>query len=165
MSIYEDWLKLAYNSNGESEESLWELYLPLEQKIYENILQNKITVISGTVKELSARFHMRIEYVAGFLDGLNDAAVVPVSMEKMTQEDYINIEIDFKKLYMKMIEYKAEHLSSLKEWNDIFTEAELKELYVKQKKSGTFIREEKIGRNDPCPCGSGKKYKKCCGAN
>jgi uncharacterized protein YecA (UPF0149 family) len=23
----------------------------------------------------------------------------------------------------------------------------------------------KIGRNDPCTCGSGKKYKKCCGAN
>jgi preprotein translocase subunit SecA len=23
----------------------------------------------------------------------------------------------------------------------------------------------KIGRNDPCPCGSGKKYKKCCGAS
>jgi uncharacterized protein YecA (UPF0149 family) len=23
----------------------------------------------------------------------------------------------------------------------------------------------KIGRNDPCPCGSGKKYKKCCGSN
>ncbi len=26
-------------------------------------------------------------------------------------------------------------------------------------------RGEKVGRNDPCPCGSGKKYKKCCGAN
>jgi preprotein translocase subunit SecA len=27
-----------------------------------------------------------------------------------------------------------------------------------------FKREEpKVGRNDPCPCGSGKKYKKCCG--
>jgi uncharacterized protein YecA (UPF0149 family) len=24
--------------------------------------------------------------------------------------------------------------------------------------------EPKVGRNDPCPCGSGKKYKKCCGA-
>ena len=23
---------------------------------------------------------------------------------------------------------------------------------------------EKVGRNDPCPCGSGKKYKKCCGS-
>ena len=29
-----------------------------------------------------------------------------------------------------------------------------------------FVREQpKIGRNDPCPCGSGKKYKKCCGNN
>ena len=29
----------------------------------------------------------------------------------------------------------------------------------------TVVREgAKIGRNDPCPCGSGKKYKKCCGA-
>ncbi|MDF2839987.1 MAG: protein translocase subunit secA, partial [Clostridia bacterium] len=26
------------------------------------------------------------------------------------------------------------------------------------------VREDKIGRNDSCPCGSGKKYKKCCGA-
>jgi preprotein translocase subunit SecA len=26
-------------------------------------------------------------------------------------------------------------------------------------------KEVKVGRNDPCPCGSGKKYKKCCGAN
>ena len=30
----------------------------------------------------------------------------------------------------------------------------------------TIVREtEKVGRNDPCPCGSGKKYKKCCGQN
>jgi SEC-C motif-containing protein len=28
----------------------------------------------------------------------------------------------------------------------------------------TYVREQpKIGRNDPCPCGSGKKYKRCCG--
>ncbi|MCK4966110.1 SEC-C domain-containing protein [bacterium] len=25
--------------------------------------------------------------------------------------------------------------------------------------------EQRVGRNDPCPCGSGKKYKKCCGRN
>ncbi len=32
-----------------------------------------------------------------------------------------------------------------------------------QTKPKTFIRDTaKIGRNDPCPCGSGKKYKKCC---
>ncbi|HEY8461009.1 MAG TPA: SEC-C metal-binding domain-containing protein [Blastocatellia bacterium] len=27
-----------------------------------------------------------------------------------------------------------------------------------------YAAPKKIGRNDPCPCGSGKKYKKCCGA-
>jgi preprotein translocase subunit SecA len=27
-----------------------------------------------------------------------------------------------------------------------------------------IVRGDKVGRNDPCPCGSGKKYKKCCGA-
>jgi len=26
------------------------------------------------------------------------------------------------------------------------------------------LKGPKVGRNDPCPCGSGKKYKKCCGA-
>ncbi len=31
-------------------------------------------------------------------------------------------------------------------------------------KQQTVQKEKKIGRNDPCPCGSGKKYKKCCGA-
>ncbi|MGL4533585.1 MAG: YchJ family metal-binding protein [Fusobacteriaceae bacterium] len=28
---------------------------------------------------------------------------------------------------------------------------------------GTIVKGKKIGANEPCPCGSGKKYKKCCG--
>ncbi|SHI39307.1 preprotein translocase subunit SecA [Lutispora thermophila] len=42
------------------------------------------------------------------------------------------------------------------------------EVSTNQEKSGgnkPIVKEEKIGRNDPCPCGSGKKYKKCCGKN
>ena len=34
----------------------------------------------------------------------------------------------------------------------------------KMNPKGTPRRVEKVGRNEPCPCGSGKKYKKCCGA-
>lgn len=34
-----------------------------------------------------------------------------------------------------------------------------------EKKSKPIVKGKKIGRNDPCPCGSGKKYKKCCGQN
>ena len=32
-------------------------------------------------------------------------------------------------------------------------------------KKQPVVKKEKVGRNDPCPCGSGKKYKKCCGLN
>ena len=32
------------------------------------------------------------------------------------------------------------------------------------KKKPVRTASQKVGRNDPCPCGSGKKYKKCCGA-
>ena len=41
------------------------------------------------------------------------------------------------------------------EWKFIDGEIESQEPYVRE--------EPKIGRNDPCPCGSGKKYKYCCG--
>ena len=44
-----------------------------------------------------------------------------------------------------------------------FTEEELKKFYKEQKESTTIRKPKKIGRNDPCPCGSGKKYKQCCG--
>lgn len=42
------------------------------------------------------------------------------------------------------------------------------EITTNQEQSGgnkPIVKEAKVGRNDPCPCGSGKKYKKCCGRN
>jgi uncharacterized protein len=41
------------------------------------------------------------------------------------------------------------------------TVAMIREYYLKKPKTVTA----RVGRNEPCPCGSGKKYKKCCGAN
>ena len=36
-------------------------------------------------------------------------------------------------------------------------------LYYEDKRLEPIRTEPKVGRNDPCTCGSGKKYKKCCG--
>jgi preprotein translocase subunit SecA len=36
---------------------------------------------------------------------------------------------------------------------------------VEKQKSKPVRSGPKVGRNDPCPCGSGKKYKQCCGKN
>jgi len=38
-----------------------------------------------------------------------------------------------------------------------------KDVFAEEEMKNQPIKTEKVGRNDPCPCGSGKKYKKCCG--
>ena len=58
-------------------------------------------------------------------------------------------------LHAKMVEVDTER-ASLK---TVESSGETEEKKPEQR------RKDKVGRNDPCPCGSGKKYKKCCGAN
>lgn len=164
MSIYEDWIKRAFTPEGKSIEPVWNEYLPKEQAVYEYILTEKVTEIKGTVAELAKKFGLTAEYTIAFIDGLNDILPNPYKVEELDEESDIEIIIDFEKLYKKMVEYKAEHLYSLKEWDNIFDEEKRKELYKEQKTARTVVKEPKVGRNDPCPCGSGKKYKKCCGA-
>jgi len=63
-----------------------------------------------------------------------------------------------------MLQAKADYLYTLEEWNSILSEEKRQEITKAYKRSKTVVKEKKTGRNDPCPCGSGKKYKKCCGA-
>lgn len=165
MGLYEEWFKKAYTRDGKTNSKLWDEYIPQEQKIYEYILENKVEMIQGTIKELSDKFNMTPEFVAGFIDGINDTQETPVNLENLSEDSQIELKIDFEVLYKKMVEYKADHLYSLPQWKNIFTENQMNVLYKNQKSSKTVVKEKKVGRNDPCPCGSGKKYKKCCGAN
>lgn len=50
-------------------------------------------------------------------------------------------------------------------YNELGQNEKVKVLEKERKQIRTVIKPAKTGRNDPCPCGSGKKYKKCCGAN
>jgi len=164
MSIYEDWVKKAFSNDGRSVDSVWIEYLPKEQKVYEYILGEKVSNIKCKISEFAEKFEFTTEEAVAFVDGINDVLPEKYEMNDITENTEINLDIDFKKLYKKMVEYKAEHLYTLKEWDGIFDKAEQKELFKEQKQSRTLVKGEKIGRNDPCPCGSGKKYKKCCGA-
>ncbi|MBR1445206.1 MAG: SEC-C domain-containing protein [Firmicutes bacterium] len=165
MGLYEEWFKIAYTKDGQTNKKLWDEYVPKEQKIYEYILENKVESMDTTVKELSEKFDMSTQFIAGFIDGINDTQENKVDMESLTEDSKISLKIDFEVLYKKMVEYKADNLYNLPQWKNIFSENQLKVFYKNQKNSKTYVREEKIGRNDPCPCGSGKKYKKCCGMN
>jgi uncharacterized protein YchJ len=163
-TLYEQWFGTAYNRDGRINDRLWNDYLPREQKIYEYILSEKVTELKGTVKELAEKFDMNPVYVLGFVDGINDTQEPQIELENMTEETEVDVKIDFEVLYKKMVEYKADHLYSLPQWSNIFTDEQLKSFYKEQKRSTTVVKDHKVGRNDPCPCGSGKKYKHCCGA-
>lgn len=165
MGLYEEWFKKAYTKDGKANNALWDDYLPKEQKIYEYILEEKVDKIEGTIGELAKKFSMSEEYIAGFIDGINETQSPAISLENLSTDTNVTVNIDFEKLYRQMVEYKADHLYNLPQWDNIFTAEQRKVFYKNQKSSKTYIREKKIGRNDPCPCGSGKKYKKCCGAN
>lgn len=166
MTLYEQWLSSAYYRNGRNNEALWNDYIPREQKIYEDIIENKKTEIKGKIKELAKQYDVPAPYIVGFIDGLNETQEPQFELEKLEEDTEVVIKIDFEKLFKKMVEYKADHLYSLPHWENVYSQEDLTRLYKEQKKSTTVVNQgPKIGRNDPCPCGSGKKYKKCCGAN
>ncbi len=164
MNLYEQWLSRAFYQDGRTNEAVWTKYLEAEQKIYEQILEQKIARITGTIEGLSARFLMPLDETVAFVDGINGILDEEYDVNELTAESTVDIPIDLERLYKKMVEYKAEHLYNLPQWKNVFSADKLLDLYKEQKRSTTFVKTEaKIGRNDPCPCGSGKKYKKCCG--
>ena len=104
--------------------------------------------------------------MAGFLDGIDESLVTPNDIENMEADTVVSLDIDLEKLYYNMVACRADWLYNLEEWDALLSREKRDELYKAQKMSTTVVNKEpKIGRNDPCPCGSGKKYKKCCGAN
>ena len=166
MALLQDWHKIAYNEKADKGQlqRFWNNYFLLEKGIYEKLLTNPDEKVEGTVKELAEKYQISIMEMTGFLDGINDSLVEANPIETMEEDTHVNLIFDKEKLYKNMVDAKADWLYELPQWDEIFDAEKKKELYLEQKKSGTIRREgKKIGRNDPCPCGSGKKYKQCCG--
>ena len=164
MALLDDWRGMAYNENEDKNKlkKLWADYFEVEKGIYQQLLSDPDTVVSGTVAELAEKYDPDIMTMTGFLDGINDSLKKPNPIEKMTEKTKVSLAFDKELLYKNMVAAGADWLYGLTEWNDIFDEEKQKELYKEQKASQTVRNEgPKIGRNDPCPCGSGKKYKKC----
>ena len=167
MGLLQDWREYAYGVeiNSKAGKAIWDKYFKEEKAVYEQLLAQPSDIVKGTVKELAEKYNMELKYMVGFLDGINDSLKEPNPIEDMTEDTEIKLDIDLEKLYYNMVEAKADWLYELPAWNSLLPAERRKELYLQQKKSGTVVKEKKIGRNDPCPCVSGKKYKKCCGAN
>ncbi|MCJ0225498.1 SEC-C domain-containing protein [Clostridioides difficile] len=164
MSLYTEWRNLSDNHESqEAEVKFWEEYLKVEAGIYNEILNNKMDVVEGKVSELAEKFGTTNEFFMGFIDGISESLKKDIVLEEVEADKEVSIKIDWEKLYNNMVTVEAHWLYNLQGWEDILPADQRKEIIKAYKKSKTIVKEAKIGRNDSCPCGSGKKYKKCCG--
>ena len=157
-TLLEQWRDTAYSKEMDkaSLQKFWGTYFQTEKEIYEKLLENPDEEVKGTVKELAEKYGINVFTMTGFLDGINDSLKVANPIETMDEDTEVSLAFDKELLYKNMVDAKADWLYELPQWDKIFKE---------QKNARTIHVEKKVYPNDPCPCGSGKKYKKCCGKN
>lgn len=163
MSIYQKWVELTEQQMDQTAyNKFWSDYFLKEQKNYETILEAKENALAGTVTELAEKFKMTTTEFAGFLDGINTSLEEEIELESLEEETAVDATILWDKLYYNMLNAKADWLYNIEAWDGIFSIEERKEIKKQYNKDHIVVKGDKVGRNDPCPCGSGKKFKKCC---
>ncbi len=165
MNLYEQWQKLINSQTDETFDDFWEKYSSAEIRIYSGILDDPDQDVIGAFKALAEKYAADHVIFMGFLDGINTSLKNEQNFKEFDENSEIDLEIDYEKLYFNMLEASADYLYTLPQWDNILTEEKRQEIAKNWKRSKTVIKDKEPGRNDPCPCGSGKKFKKCCGAN
>jgi hypothetical protein len=163
MSLFEQWKEIAGKERKQEEyDAFWSAYFEKEKENYEVILEKNENKISGKLNDLAANASMDVLTFVGFIDGINTSLVTEVKLDELVEDSDIDMEIDFEKLYFNMLEAKADWLYNLPQWEPILTEEKRNQI-TKEFRVSKMAVSNKIGRNEACTCGSGKKYKKCCG--
>lgn len=164
MSLYSQWKSIAFEHTEEQQAlKFWNEYCAIEKTIYEKILEGPTTTIKGEIAELAKEYGVDNVTFVGFIDGINTSIETEINLEDLEENSVVELNINLEKLYYNMLEANAEWLYTLPEWDNIITEEKKKEIKRSYNSTKTVVKEDKVGRNDPCTCGSGKKYKKCCG--
>lgn len=164
MTLYDKWDVYGEESKTDEEyKEIVEAYLIKEKDVYDYMLSNTDELIEGTIAELGKRFNMTDVEFLGFVDGINESIKEPYDLQTLTADSQVKLEVNYEALYLNMLDASAEWLYNLKQWDDILTKDERLKIKKDFNRSKIVVKDKKIGRNEPCTCGSGKKYKKCCG--
>ena len=153
------------NQTDATFEEFWQDYAGTEQRVYQHILANYPEKLAGKFSELVEKFEAKPAIFMGFMDGINSSLKEEKDLDQVTEDSELEFDIDYEKLYFNMLKADADYLYTLEEWLNVFDEDKLKSIVKDYRRSKIVHVEKKPGRNDPCPCGSGKKYKNCCGKN
>lgn len=161
MNLFKQWKNMTESLNQSQANAFWQEYLATEADIYDKLLQKKDPVIQGVLSDLAAEYDLDPTVFVGFLDGINESIEPALELEELEETTEIKTEIQYETLYYNMQEAKAKWLYELPIWEELLTKEQRNEQRKKFLEAHTR-RVEKVGRNEPCPCGSGKKHKHCC---
>ncbi|MBE5780345.1 MAG: SEC-C domain-containing protein [Clostridiales bacterium] len=164
MAIYNEWLDLVENLTEDQSDYFNKEYYEKEEALYKVVLGMYPNALEGRFDKLCDEYNFEPVMFCGFIDGINTSLKTPYDMKKIRINSKLKFELDYEKLYFNMLEAKARWLYELPEWDNILT-PEKRRAIVRERNESKRAVSNKIDRNAPCPCGSGKKYKKCCGAN
>ncbi|MBR2779712.1 MAG: SEC-C domain-containing protein [Firmicutes bacterium] len=165
MSLFQEWVDLYEGQTNETFNAFWEEYSGAETRLYTALLEDHAHPFAGTIAETAEKFSTTPQIIMGFLDGINSSLKDPdaVNYKEMDADSAFSLDVDHEKLYFNMLDAHADYLYELPQWDAILTEEQREQILKNYRKSKTVVKGPKVGRNDPCPCGSGKKYKNCCG--
>ncbi len=164
MKLYDTWENMQELCQTDAQQSeLWNKYYTEETEAYKRILGQKLFTLSGTAGELAEQLGMEPVIFAPFCDGINTSLETELAVKELEEETPVTMTVLPEKLYYNMLSAKAKWLYELKEWNDVLPEEKRTEITRAWRSDHMAVSKKTVGRNDPCPCGSGKKYKVCCG--
>ena len=116
MSLLKEWRDYAYGLDDRTPEGkeFWVSYFQAEKGVYEQLLANPLAdPVHGTVKELAEKYGLTIQYMIGFLDGIDDSLAESNNLDDVTEDSEVKLPIDYEKLYMNMVAGKNRSTSTL----------------------------------------------------
>ncbi|MDL2237749.1 SEC-C domain-containing protein [Christensenellaceae bacterium OttesenSCG-928-K19] len=163
MALYDQWQGMAQMmQTPQQQQAFWDDYFAQETEVYKKILADTSVVYEGALKDVAEKLGMEPVVFAGFIDGVNTSLKKEIDLDTLEEDTEIKLDIDLEMLYRNMLDAKAKWLFTLPEWEPLLTKERREEITREWRQSKQAVSEKTVGRNDPCPCGSGKKYKKCC---
>ena len=151
--------KVADILNAKKEES-GETFLELERVVLLKVVDDKWMEHLDTMEDLKDGIGLR-----GY--GQTD----PVAQYRIEgtnlfyeMNDQIKLDVAKVLLHIEKQDENIERRQSV-EITEASQKEEREQNPISEKQTPIVNTEKKVGRNDPCPCGSGKKYKNCCGRN
>lgn len=172
-TYYETWIDRSETVRDQTSYTQYiNMYYTMEKDAYEKILTaypDNAEFTKGKAADMAKALGFNadtMDIFVGFIDGVKSSLKNEdaIKVEDISDDTEIELDIDYEKLYYNMRDAKAKWLFELSAWKNVLPEDKILEI-TREYRDANIAHSNKVGRNDPCPCGSGKKYKKCCGKN